>query len=232
MKILFTKKLENSPALKLLNPKIKPYFVEVISFKKRNIEPFYLGNKSLIFTSVNGVDSFFTNHFEPKENFANRPYNKIYCVGYKTKMQIRKYGFGVFKTLKNAKELGDFIIEKSNTERFLHFCGNLSLDILDQKQPLQNISYEKLACYDTILKYPKVTSNYEALVFFSPSGVRSFAKQNSLENSRLFALGETTASELQKLTKTPIITSSEQNLKSLVKEINKNFEADNFKDNK
>ena len=228
MTILFTKKIVEKQVIEKLDKEITPAFLEVLNFKIKTLNTFPLNSKSLIFTSVKGVESFFQNQFSPKENFSMSPYNKIYCVGIKTKLKIKEFGFGVFKTLKNAKDLSDFIIEKSNREDFLHFCGNLTLDILDEKLPLQSIKYQKVECYETELIYPKANQNYDALVFFSPSGVRSFTKHNSLEHSTLFSIGDTTSAEIKKITKKNIITSQEQNLKSLLNLINKHFESDNL----
>ncbi|WP_238555422.1 hypothetical protein [Chryseobacterium sp. P1-3] len=57
--------------------------------------------------------------------------------------------------------------------------------------------------------------------FFSPSGVRSFAKQNSLENMKLFSIGETTSGELRNYTKGKIFTSEDNNLTSIFELIRK-----------
>ncbi|WP_417428004.1 uroporphyrinogen-III synthase [Halpernia sp.] len=226
MTVLFTKKIDEQLITERLQKNIQPSFTEVLKFKIRTFRPFPLHSNSIIFTSVNGVEAFFQNHFLPKENFAIKPYNKIYCVGTKTRLKIREFGFGVFKTCKNAKELCEFIIEKAGKEQFIHFCGNLALDILDKKLPLQNINYKKLVCYDTELLYPQISEKYDALVFFSPSGVRSFAKYNSLENCMLFSIGDTTSEEIKNFTNQNIITSKDQNLKSLLELINNKFEAD------
>ena len=227
MTVLFTKKIDAKVTSEKLTKIIRPSFLEVLKFKINTLKYFPLNAKSLIFTSENGVEAFFKNQFLPKENFAVTPYNKIYCVGTKTKLKVKQFGFGVFKTVKNAKELSEFILEKSNTEDFLHFCGNLTLDILDEKLPLQNIKYQKIECYETVLLYPKTEHKFDAIVFFSPSGVRSFAKHNSLEDSTLFSIGESTSAEIKKLTQQKIITSKEQNLKSLLVLINNKFEANN-----
>jgi uroporphyrinogen-III synthase len=227
MTILFTKKIVEHEVIEKLNKHIQPEFLDVLNFELKAVNTFALNNKSLIFTSVNGVEAFFKNQFSPQENFAISQYNKIYCVGSKTKLKVKEYGFGVFKTMKNAQDLCEFIIEKSNTEDFLHFCGNLTLDILDEKLPFQNIKYKKIMAYETTLLYPKIEKKFDALVFFSPSGVRSFAKHNSLEDSTLFSIGETTSKELKKITNKNIITSQEQTLKSLLLLINTKLKADN-----
>lgn len=192
-------------------------FVEVIKIVPMQVEPFDLKNKSLIFTSVNAVKSFFENGFRPDENFTSRNFNKIYTVGITTKKELRKHGFGTFKVTRHAKELSEFIIENSSKENFLHFCGNLALDVLNKTLPLQNISYRKIPVYETVLLYPKVTGTYDAVCFFSPSGVRSFAKFNSLDNIKIYSIGETTEKEIKKFTKNPIITSKESTMEDLLR---------------
>lgn len=191
-------------------------FVEVIKIVPMQIQPFDLKNNSLIFTSVNAVRSFFENGFKPDENFTSRNYNKIYTVGLATKRELRKYGYGTFKVTRHAKELSEFIIDNSSKESFLHFCGNLALDVLNKTLPLQNISYRKIPVYETQLLYPKVSGSYDAVCFFSPSGVRSFAKYNSLTELKIFSIGDTTASEIKKFTDKPIITSKESNIDDLL----------------
>ncbi|SHL39983.1 uroporphyrinogen-III synthase [Chryseobacterium polytrichastri] len=215
MKILFTKNIDQSILTQQLGEDILVDCVEVIKTNPIQINSFDLKNESLIFTSVNGVISFFNNQFKPNEDFTAKNYNKIYCVGEKTKRELRKNGFGTFKVLKNAETLSKFIISHCQHERFLHFCGNLAIDVLDKELPLQNIKYNKVTVYNTEEINPLVPEKYHAIVFFSPSGVRSFAKQNSLENMTLFSIGETTSGELKKHTQQKIYTSEGNNLASI-----------------
>ncbi|PQA94515.1 uroporphyrinogen-III synthase [Chryseobacterium shigense] len=215
MKILFTKTIDAPLLSKELGSDISAQCIEVIRTEPVQTAAFDLKNYSLIFTSINGVRSFFKNQFKPNEDFTAKNYNKIYCVGEKTKRELRKYGFGTFKVLKNADTLSRFIIGNCQHEQFLHFCGNLAIDVLHKDLPLQNIRYKKIIIYNTEEIYPSVPEKYHAAVFFSPSGVRSFAKLNSLEGMKIFSIGETTSSELRKYTKGKIFTSEENNLASI-----------------
>ncbi|MDN5397118.1 MAG: uroporphyrinogen-III synthase [Chryseobacterium sp.] len=215
MKILFTKTIDTPLLSKELGSDISADCIEVIRTEPIKTAAFDLKNHSLIFTSVNGVRSFFKNQFKPNEDFTAKNYNKIYCVGEKTKRELRKYGFGTFKVLKNAETLSRFITGKCQHEQFLHFCGNLAIDVLDQELPLQNIRYKKITIYKTEEIQPLISEKYHAAVFFSPSGVRSFAKLNSLEGMKIFSIGETTSGELRKYTKEKIFTSEENNLASI-----------------
>ena len=222
MKILFTKNIDPELLSKELGNDISAECVEVIQIENLTVEAFDLKNNSLIFTSSNGVKSFFENQFKPNEDFAAKKYNKIYCVGEKTKRELRKNGFGTFKVLKNADTISKFIIDNCQHEKFIHFCGNLAIDVLDKKLPLQNISYQKVTVYTTKEMNPVIPEKYHAIVFFSPSGVRSFAKNNSLENAVLFSIGETTEKELRKYTKAEIFTSKKNNLEDILNLIKSN----------
>ncbi|KUJ51630.1 uroporphyrinogen-III synthase [Chryseobacterium sp. JAH] len=216
MNILLTKNIDSDLLSNELGNDISTECVEVITIENLQVEAFDLKNYSLIFTSLNGVKSFFNNGFKPNEDFTSRNYNKIYCVGEKTKRELRKNGFGSFKVLKNAEMLSKFIIDNCVHEKFIHFCGNLAIDVLDKELPLQNISYKKVTVYNTEELNPVIPEKYHAIVFFSPSGVRSFAKNNSLENSLLFSIGETTSKELRKHTKAEIFTSKKNTLSNLL----------------
>lgn len=216
MKILFTKNIDQTIISKKLGEDISVDCIEVIKTQPLKVSPFDLKNYSLIFTSVNGVSSFFENGFKPNEDFTAKNYNKIYCVGEKTKKELRKHGFGTFKVLRNAEVLSGFIIGKCQHEQFLHFCGNLAINVLDKDLPLQNIKYKKVTVYNTEEINPLITEKYHAAVFFSPSGVRSFAKQNSLENMNLFSIGETTSGELRNYTQGKIFTSESNDLVSVL----------------
>lgn len=221
MKILFTKNIDRNIISKELGDGITVDCIEVIKTSSIKINSFDLKNRSLIFTSANGVDSFFKNGFTPNEDFTARNYNKIYCVGEKTKRELRKHGFGTFKVAKNADTLSKFIITHCHDENFLHFCGNLAINVLDQKLPLQNIHYKKVTVYNTEETGPILNEKYHAAVFFSPSGVRSFAKRNSFEDMMLFSIGNTTSNELKKYVSKPIFTSEENNVISVLKLIQK-----------
>ena len=221
MNILFTKNIDPSVISKELGDDVSAAYVEVIKTIPVKVDSFDLKNHSLIFTSANGVTSFFKNGFQPNEDFTAKNYNRIYCVGEKTKRELRKNGFGTFKVLKNANTLSKFIVKYCQQEKFLHFCGNIAISILDKDLPLQNIQYKKVVVYHTEETHPLITEKYHAAVFFSPSGVRSFAKQNSFDDMMLFSIGGTTSGELIKYTSKPVFTSEGNNLLSVLNLIKK-----------
>ncbi|WP_346983756.1 uroporphyrinogen-III synthase [Chryseobacterium sp. POE27] len=96
MKILFTKNIDRNVISKELGDDIVVDCIEVIKTTPVQVKPFDLKDKSLIFTSTNGVDSFFKNGFTPNEDFTAKNYNKIYCVGEKTKKRSTETWFRNF----------------------------------------------------------------------------------------------------------------------------------------
>ena len=64
--------------------------------------------------------------------------------------------------------------------------------------------------------FGELRQDYDAVCFFSPSGVRSFAKFNSLEGKKIFSIGQTTEKEIKKFTKNSVFTSKESNLDDLL----------------
>ncbi len=219
-KILFTKSLMPERIDTVLDKGLNYDCQEVIKTSAVEVAPFDLEDYSLIFSSVNAVTHFFENGFTLDEDFTGNHYNKVYAVGIQTKRALRKYGYGTFKVLRTAKELSEFIIENSTKEKFIHFCGNLALNVLNKALPLQNIRYKKVVIYTTELLYPTINQEYSGICFFSPSGVRSFAKNNTFKDLAIFSIGHTTTNELLKHTQNKIITSNESNLEDLLQLIN------------
>ena len=209
MKILFTKTNIEHEVSEILGTNFDCGFHDFIRTDTLKTTPFSLDDFALIFTSSNAVKSFFENGFQPLQN-------KIYVVGEKTKQEVSNFGFETEETFKNIHFLADFLKGNCQKESLLHFCGNLSLDILEHAFADSKISYRKITVYETKLLEPKISENYEALVFFSPSGVRSFAAHNSLEKKMLFSIGKTTESELKNFTKNKIYTSEENSLRDLI----------------
>ena len=223
-KILFTKKIDEQLVSNILGGSFYCEYIEAIRIKNRKVKPFNVRGKSIIFTSVNGVKSFFENGFILNQDFTNRLcFNRVYAVGIKTKRELRKYGVNTYKVFSYAYALIDFIINKANEECYIHFCGNLALDLFNNKLPLQNISYRRIVVYDIELLYPEINENYDGIVFFSPSGVRSVLTNNDIGQAKVFAIGRTTEDELKKYNIKNIITNNEANLDGIFYSI-KNIE--------
>lgn len=212
MKLLFTKHLKPS----LISELEKDFLVDIINvieIKPIDFPAVDISDKALIFTSINAVISFF-NHSTSKNLSPNQ---KIFCVGLQSENFLNSKGFKVVKTEKNAEDLSQFIISNFKQEQFVHFCGNLALETIDKALAEYNINYRKVTAYHTELLSPKIENDYDIVAFFSPSGVRSFVKNNTLQDKTLFSIGETTTKEINNWTDQIVITSPDNTTNDLLK---------------
>jgi uroporphyrinogen-III synthase len=160
------------------------------------IQPFSIPKKPnyWVFSSQNAVRSFLANPI------ASAHQNPILCVGEKTKSLLEVNGQKVIKIAQNMLELVDFIQKTMKHERFLHICGNRKLDDFAAGMQKAGIFYAEVTAYHTHLVSRVQTPEPQGLLFFSPSGVKSYLQANSIGASWCFCIGETTATAVRPLT--------------------------------
>ena len=148
-------------------------------------------NSTLIFSSQNAVKSVYSKSgigIVLKDK-------KCYCVGEKTKRILIEKGLKVAHFEKNSSDLADFITKKAKNDHFLFFCGNERRPELETKLRQENIKINPTEVYRTLLK-PKVMGLFDIILFFSPSGVKSFLESNNIGKSICVCIGPTTASSI------------------------------------
>ncbi|PWB28373.1 uroporphyrinogen-III synthase [Flavobacterium sp. HTF] len=193
---------------KILSPLQKQelikYGLEVIEadFIKTENKPFELQqlNESLIFTSQNAVHSVLSN---PKSEELKK--KNVYCVGLKTKALLADNGFNVVAYTGYASDLAEIITLIYSNESYTFFSGNLRRDTLPDALKEAGIKFNEIQVYNTSLHSQKVKTTPDAILFFSPSGVKSYLKENTIKKEICFCIGETTAEALHKITKNIII---------------------------
>ncbi|MEX2349552.1 MAG: uroporphyrinogen-III synthase [Flavobacteriaceae bacterium] len=126
--------------------------------------------------------------------------NNCFCVGEKTKTLLEANGYPVKIKADYGKELAAIIVKKFPDERFTFFCGNLRRDELPAILQENNIAFTEVEVYKTVVKPKKFDRSFDGILFFSPSGVESFTKENTLDNTTAFCIGTTTAAEAEKHT--------------------------------
>ncbi|OXB01190.1 uroporphyrinogen III synthase [Flavobacterium oncorhynchi] len=178
--------------------------IEVIEadFIKTENKPFELKNlnESLIFTSQNAVRSVLSN---PKsEDLKSK---NVYCVGLKTKILLSENGFNVVAYTGYAADLAEIITLIYRSESYTFFSGNLRRDTLPTALKEAQIKLNEIQVYETSLQPQKIKSPVDAILFYSPSGVESYLKENTIKKEICFCIGETTAEALHKITKNIII---------------------------
>ncbi|MFH6934167.1 uroporphyrinogen-III synthase [Flavobacterium sp. FlaQc-30] len=178
--------------------------IEVIEadFIKTQNKPFELKNlnESLIFTSQNAVRSVLSN---PKsEDLKSK---NVYCVGLKTKILLSENGFNVVAYTGYAADLAEIITLIYRNESYTFFSGNLRRDTLPTALKEAEIKLNEIQVYETSLQPQKIKTAVDAILFYSPSGVESYLKENTIKKEICFCIGETTAETLHKITKNIII---------------------------
>ena len=150
--------------------------------------------EALIFTSQNGVHSFLDN----KGDFKVLK-KKVFCVGEKTKSLLERNGFEVSHVADSSMELGQILVKAYSNKRFLLFSGNLRRDELPEVLKENKVWYHEIITYRTTANPKKFKAQFDGVLFFSPSGVASYAQQNTIPG-KAFCIGQTTAEEVKKYT--------------------------------
>ena len=199
IQILSTKIL--SPVQKQELTKVGIEVIEADFIKTEN-KPFELKNlnESLIFTSQNAVRSVLTN---PKSEELKS--KNVYCVGLKTKILLSENGFNVVAYTGYAADLAEIITLIYRNESYTFFSGNLRRDTLPTALKEAEIKLNEIQVYETSLQPQKIKTSIDAILFYSPSGVESYLKENTIKKEICFCIGETTAEALHKITKNIII---------------------------
>ncbi len=149
-------------------------------------------NENVVISSQNGVEAILNSFAKNEIKFKN-----IFCVGRRTKKLIESKIGKVAYATKNAKTLAEYISKKSEIKEITYFCSNISLDILPDYLEEKSIKVSRIEVYKTMLSPIKIDNSITGVLFFSPSGIRSYLLKNTIDVVA-FCIGETTAKEAKK----------------------------------
>jgi len=201
-RVLSTKKLQPNQKMYLLNAGLSVIEADFIGIKYRDFE-IHNTAPNLIFTSQNGVIGFLKH--KASGVFAE---SSIFCVGEKTKSLIEHHGFTVAEVAHDAEKLAAILTENYATERFMFFSGSMRRETLPQALNSAGILFTEIQVYDTVLTPRHIQSKCNGLLFFSPSGVESYLKENTITDEACFCIGQTTANALTGITNKVIIANT------------------------
>lgn len=148
---------------------------------------------NVIITSQNAVEAIIT--IVPKEELQ---FKNIYCVGRRTKKLVESKIGKVSHSENNAKALADYLVDYIDGTEVTYFCSDLRLDELPSILENNHIKVNEVEAYQTVLDSEPVDSKVEGLMFYSPSGVESYLKNNRVDQKVAYCIGETTAEEARK----------------------------------
>jgi uroporphyrinogen-III synthase len=172
-------------------------------------------NEYLIFTSQNAVQQFL--NYPEQTNFSTR---KCFCVGDKTAQLLKNNHFEIVEKSDNAKSLADLICEKHKSNAFTFFSGVARLDTLPELLTQNEIRWNEIQVYETVLNPHQMNIEADGVLFFSPSGVESFLIKNPIGEAQCFCIGNTTAQKLANFTKNIIIANQPTIENVLIQTIN------------
>lgn len=199
IRIVSTKKLSERQKQQLLSADFSVFDEDFIHIQNKNFEIETI-NDYLIFTSQNAVESVLRN-----KKLAEIKSRKCFCVGEKTKTLLEDNDFEVVAYSDYAAELASLICNQYSKNSFTFFCGNIRRDFLPDALRLVEIRLDEIEVYETILKPHKIDFTPNGILFFSPSGVKSYLQENKIENENCFCIGNTTAEALKYVTPNRII---------------------------
>ncbi|MBF7092827.1 uroporphyrinogen-III synthase [Flavobacterium sp. ALJ2] len=199
IQILSTKILSSIQKQELQKANID--LVEVNFIETQN-KPFKIQdiNENLIFTSQNAVHSVLS---DPKSEELKS--KNVFCVGLKTKILLSESGFNVIAYTGYAADLAEIITLIYANESYTFFSGNLRRETLPKALKDAGVKLNEIKVYETTLTPQKINSKVDGILFYSPSGIESYLKDNTIKNEKCFCIGETTAEALEKITKNIII---------------------------
>jgi uroporphyrinogen-III synthase len=220
VQILATKKLSKALKKKFTNANlvlVEKKFIQTktICFTTPNLKDY------LIFTSKKAVKSVL------KGRIKNVLIQPCFCVGNKTKSYLEKNGFVVKETTAYAEDLIEIIDRKYKKNSFNFFCGNIRKNTIPnffQENKIENI---ETIVYTTEVKKHHLIEEFDGILFFSPSGVAGFLKNNTLGGKICFCIGTTTAkaiaNNLDVSEHKNIIIASEPTVENVINEVIKYY---------
>src|SRR5690606_1128534 len=166
-----------------------------------------------IFTSKNAVKSILNKNIHITNSF---------CVGGKTEALLKHHDFNVVEKAYQASTLANTIVAKYPNNTFHLFCGNLRREELPAMLKKHNIKLSETQVYQTKLTSKNMLRSFDAVLFFSPSAVESYAQRNLFEDTIVFCLGKTTEAEVRKHTNN-LITANRTTIENVLVQVIKHF---------
>lgn len=194
-RILSTKVLSRELANKLEGAGVRldmKDFIEILNYTECVSSSSY-ENRQIIITSQNSVSALI--NLGAIQNLRNK---QILCVGSKTERMLLSKGIFVSQKYKNSAELAEDAVGTEVGTMF--FTGKRRMPVIEKVFNEARVELEVVELYNSVLTPVKVEDKYEAVLFFSPSGVESFFKVNKLRGTLAICIGATTERAVREFT--------------------------------
>jgi uroporphyrinogen-III synthase len=166
-----------------------------------------------VFTSLNAVDAV-AEFIRGRKSLW-----KIFCIGNSTKKKAVDI-FGkenILAVADSAARLAEKIIASASIREVVFFCGNQRRNELPATLKNARIEVDEIIVYKTIETPLLLSDQYDGILFFSPSAVRSFFSKNTITGkTQLFAIGATTGNAAKSFTNQPVIIAGKPGKDTLI----------------
>lgn len=175
------------------------------------------------------INTFICSSARAARQIKDLPLNgTFYCVGKTSADILQQNSKTVRFCAETAAELVAYF-EKNfpAPKRFHFFCSDIRRDEIPDSLKKLGHEVDEIIVYKTVSRKVDLNGNWDAVAFFSPSGVKSFAQQYAVpENAVIFAIGSTTANAVAEILKRTALTPQNAELESLTELIKKFFDAE------
>lgn len=223
--VWFTRELTEAEISAVKESGIKPVIHPLVEINPFPAEKILKATKSLpkpdaiAFTSKNGVEAFLRIKSLLKDFADGTP---MYCLGNATAEKLLEIGLDC--TVANEPTgagLATLIANEISPGAIVwHFCSTIKRPETGDTLRDAGLSYIPIESYETrgLPEAGLPGEAFDAVVFYSPSVVRAFAKMNPSipENVPLCAIGPTTAGELKNCGYSGILVSEHPSTESLI----------------
>ncbi|PSG90421.1 hydroxymethylbilane synthase [Aurantibacter aestuarii] len=191
---VFSTKALTDEQNKLFHDGIKVNHADFVKVNINRLAPHVLkkAHKNVVITSQNAVEAIVNSVPAEDLNFKT-----IYCVGRRTKKLIEQKIGKVKHQAKNAETLANYLLDYMEGTEVTYFCSDIRLDALPTILGESNIKVEEIEAYSTKFDPLEINTKAEGVMFYSPSTIDSFVKENTIRPIA-FCIGETTAKHARK----------------------------------
>ena len=173
-------------------------------FRRKKINPYFHG--SIIFTSRNSVDHFFRICDEMRIRMLEE--TKYFCISEAIALYLQKYTQfrkrRVFFANGDMSDLCELLKKHRGDGKFLLACSDVRMDVLPEFLAENGFEFSEAVIYRTVPSdlsdIKDLTTAYDMVVFFSPSGVKSLFQnfpRFRQKGLRIGAFGPTTSKAVE-----------------------------------
>ena len=166
----------------------------------------------VIFTSANAAKAVAATGF-------HRPQWQIACLEGATRDVVLTHfsDAQIVLTAVDATTLSEVLLQREGLHEVYFFCGDQRRDTIPLRLQAAGINIQELIVYFNTATPALTTGIYDAVLFFSPTAVKSFFSVNTLPvHTTCFAIGPTTGAALQAHTTNHTISSDNPSAATLL----------------